>query len=237
MAKQKPNGLFINGSLKKSGVTFYLISGKVVARSAHSDQPKRRTRAQFVARQQLAHSCRLWAELKWAGEPMFSKTPTAYARFRTLMRRTPVVFTPKRGAMAEAELLLPGMPVSDGVLPVVNQWLGDTALVTSLTADDLQRGDKLRLYTLRQCLDSARPKVHVTATEVHISDFQTVDGHLALVGDEFADDMAGWALVHIRGTKCSSQQVVTRCTYYQQFTTEEALLSAAATYGGLTEKQ
>lgn len=240
MAKKKPAGLLLNGSLKKSGVTFYLRGGQTIMRTAHSEQPKRRTRAQFVARQQLTHSCRLWKMLCWAGEPLFEKTPTAYARFRTLMRRTPVVFTPCLGPMYGASLLLPGMPVSDGVLPVVEQRLGDVdgtaALLTSLTAADLRRGDKLRLYTLRQTIDGSRPRVRITASDLRVSDFQTVDGRLALVGDDFADDMTGWALVHIRGARCSSQQVVTRCTYYQPFTTEDALLAAAATYGGLTKE-
>lgn len=55
----------------------------------------------------------------------------------------------------------------------------------------------------------------------------------ALVSDEFADDMKGWALVHVRGERCSTQTAITRCTYYKQFTTEEALQAAAASYGGL----
>lgn len=240
MAKQKPMGLLINGSLKQSGISFYLRNGQMIARTAHSYQPKRRTRAQFVARQQLTHSCRLWMLLRLAGEPMFEHTPTAYARFRTLMRRTPVVFTPRRGSMAGAVLLLPGMPVSDGVLPVVEQWLGEAdgtaALLTSLTAGDLRPGDILRLYTLRQTIECGCPVVRVRAADLGVGDFQSVDGRLALVGDDFADDMTGWALVHIRETRCSSQQVVTRCTYYQPFTTEDALLSAAATYGGLTKE-
>ena len=239
MARQKPMGLLINGSLKQSGVTFYLRNGQMIARTAHSHQPKRRTRAQFIARQQLAHSCRLWTLLKWAGEPMFERTPTAYARFRTLMRRTPVVFVPCRGPLEGATLLLPGMPVSDGVLPVVEQWLGEVdgtaALLTSLTAADLRRGDSLRLYTLRQRAGE-RPAVQISTTDLKASDFQTVDGRLALVGAEFADDMTGWALVHLRGNKCSSQQVVTRCTYYRRFTTEEALKAAAKSYGGLTQE-
>lgn len=240
MARQKPMGLLINGSLKQSGVTFYLRNGQMIARTAHSHQPKRRTRAQFIARQQLAHSCRLWTLLKWAGEPMFEHTPTAYARFRTLMRRTPVVFVPCRGSLEGATLLLPGMPVSDGVLPVVEQWLGEVdgtaALLTSLTAADLRRGDCLRLYTLRQRVEGKCPVVRISKTDLKASDFQVVDGRLALVDGEYADDMTGWALVHIRGTRCSSQQVVTRCTYYQPFTTEEALQAAAASYGGLTKE-
>ena len=240
MAKQKPNGLFINGSLKSSGVTFYSRSGRMVARSASSSQPKRRTRAQFVARQQLSHSCRLWTMLKMAtdADPMFEKTPTAYARFRTLMRRTPVVFTAKVGPMAEAILLLPGMPVSDGVLPVVEQRLGEVdgvgALLTSVKAEDVKRGDILRLYTLRQTVEGRRPMVRIGADDLGVDDFREVDGCLALVDEGFADEMAGWALVHIRGAKCSSQQVVTRCTYYESFTTEKAFRTAARSYGGLT---
>lgn len=240
MAKQKPMGLLINGSLKQSGITFYLRDGQMIARSAYSHQPKRRTRAQFIARQQLAHSCRLWTQFKTAGEPLFEKTPTAYARFRTLMRRTPVVFIPQLGKTVGATLLLPGMPVSDGVLPEVEQWLGEVdgtaALLTSLTAADLRRGDALRLYTLYQRVEGSCPRVRIWSEEVPIGDFQTVDGRLALVGADYADDMTGWALVHVRGSRCSSQQVVTRCTYYLPFTTEEALLAAAASYGGLTRE-
>ena len=240
MAKQKPMGLLLNGSLKQSGVSFYLRNGQMIARTTHSMQPTRRTRAQFIARQQLTHCCRLWVILKVAGEPLFERTPTAYARFRTLMRRTPVVFIPRVGTMAGAMLLLPGMPVSDGVLPVVEQWLGEVdgtaALLTSLRAADLQRGDRLRLYTLRQTVELSRPMVRISAADLRVGDFQTVDDRLALVDGRFADDMAGWALVHIRGARCSSQSVVTRCTYYQPFTTDEALLAAADTYGGLTKE-
>lgn len=236
MAKQKINGLLITGSLKQSGITLYLRDGKVVPRTAHSHQPKRRTRAQFIARQQLAHSCRLWNKLKVAGEPMFEKTPTAYARFRTLMRRTPIVYTKQNGPT----LLLPGMPVSDGVLPVVKQRLvdvdGTPALLTSLTPADLRRGDILRLYTLRQRIEARHyPVVRISATDLSADDFQIVDGCLALVGREYGNDMTGWAVVHVRGEKCSSQQVVTNCTFYEQFTTEEALQVAAESYGGLTK--
>ena len=62
-----------------------------------------------------------------------------------------------------------------------------------------------------------------------------VDGRLALVGEEFADEMKGWALVKVVDDRCSSQTIVTRCTLYQQYTTEDALERAADSYGGLTE--
>jgi hypothetical protein len=56
-----------------------------------------------------------------------------------------------------------------------------------------------------------------------------------LKGDAFADDMKGWALVLVKGERCSPQTIITRCTLYQQYTTEEALEKAADSYGGLTE--
>ena len=112
MSKEKIAGLMINGRLKKSGVTFYTRNGQMVARTAHSNQPQSRTRGQFVARQQLAHSCRLWTTLKWAGEPTFATEQSPYSRFRSMMRRTPVVFLPSTGRLSNATLLLPGMPVS-----------------------------------------------------------------------------------------------------------------------------
>ena len=62
-----------------------------------------------------------------------------------------------------------------------------------------------------------------------------VGGHLALVGEEFGDEMKGWALVRVSDNRCTPQTIVTRCTLYQQYTTEEALQVAAKSYGGLTE--
>ena len=237
MKKRKLSGLLFVGRMPRAGITVYSRGEGIVARPAKSHQPKRRTRAQFVARQQQSHSCRLWAPLKWAGEPLFEKAPTAYARFRSLMRRTPVVFLPR---LSNATFLLPGMPVSDGVLPVVEQWLGEVdgtpALLTSLAPADLQRGDTLRLYSLHQYIEGRCPVVRIKADTLNLSDLREIDGHLALVRDDFADEMTGWALVHIRRGRCSSQSVVTRCTYYLPFTTNEALLSAAESYGGLTKE-
>ena len=63
-----------------------------------------------------------------------------------------------------------------------------------------------------------------------------VDGQLALVGEEFADDMKGWAVVRVVKDRCTPQTIVTRCTLYQQYTTEEALQAAAKSYGGITER-
>ncbi len=61
-----------------------------------------------------------------------------------------------------------------------------------------------------------------------------VDGHYVLKGEEFSDDKKGWALVQVVGNRCSTQTIVTRCTLYKQYTTEEALKKSAKSYGGLT---
>lgn len=236
MANNKIKGLTITGRLKEAGITIYLRNGKAVARTATSRQPKRRTRKQFIARQQMLHSTRLWTFLKYAGTPMFPALPTSYTRFLCLMRRTEVVFLPQRGRLAGATILLPEMPLSEGLMPTMKQRLGvvngNTALITDLNS--LHRGDKLILYTLTQNI-SGTPKVGFARREVMPGEMtETADG-MALVSDEFADDMKGWALVHVHGERCSTQTAVTRCTYYKLFTTEEALQEAAASYGGLTD--
>ena len=238
MANDRIKGLSITGRLKKSGITLYIRNGETVARTATSHQPKRRTRKQFVARQQLLHSCRMWTMLKYAGEPLFPAKPTGYAHFLSLMRRTQVVFLPKAGPLSDGTLLLPDMPLSEGVLPVIEQHLGEVdgsaALITDLRRGEMRRGEMLLLYTLKQAVEGEHPKVSISRREVKVSEMVDIDNGLALVGDDFADNMTGWALVRVSGERCSSQTAITDCTYYQQYTTEEALQEAAESYGGLT---
>ena len=166
MATINNNGLNFTGRIKKSGITIYNRNEKTIARTATSYQPKRRTRKQFVARQQLSHSSRLWTIMKWSGETLFPAKPTGYARFMNLMWHTKVVFLPQNDTLSEATLLLPRMPVSEGVLPVIEQRLGEVnntaALITDLTRVKLRPTDKLILYTLRQVVEYDRPKVHIT---------------------------------------------------------------------------
>ena len=80
-------GLKISGRLKESGITIYNRNGRTVTRTATSLQPERRTRKQFIARQQMLHSTRMWKLVKWAGTPMFPAQPTAYNRFLSLTAR------------------------------------------------------------------------------------------------------------------------------------------------------
>ena len=66
-------------------------------------------------------------------------------------------------------------------------------------------------------------------------ELRNVDGRLTLVGDVLGDDMRGWALVRMAESKASSQKVVTRCSLYEQYLTDEAFERAAQSYGGLTK--
>ena len=77
------------------------------------------------------------------------------------------------------------------------------------------------------------PTVVFKMREVKRDEFAIVDGCLALVDNDFANEMKGWALVRVMGRNCSTQSIVTRCNYYQQYTSEEAMEVAAKSYGGL----
>ena len=141
--------------------------------------------------------------------------------------------------MDQSSLLMPGIPMSDGILPMVKQELGEVngvpALLTDLKESDRTLHTKLRLYTAVQTLEYEMPRVRFSMRDVSWWDMTVVDGRLALVGEEFADEMKGWALVKVVDGRCSPQTIVTRCTLYQQYTTEDALERAADSYGGLTE--
>lgn len=232
MKNNKIVGLSLNGSLKKAGVTFYTKNGQTIMRVARSQQPMRRTREQFVARQRMRHAVAMWRPLKWAGEPLLG-----YGRFLSLMRRVPAVFLTENQHISGVTLLLPGMPVSDGVLPVVEQWLGmvegTPALLVEPGSLEMRSGDKLLLYRAQQTFHFDTPRVAITRREVESSEWVVDGDRVALVDESFGDTLSGWTLVHTRGGRCSSQGVVTCCTYYQQFTTEEALLTAAESYGGI----
>lgn len=239
MARQKMTGLLVNGSVRTAGVTFYTKGGKTIVRSAHSMQPKRRTRAQFEVRMRTRHNTALWQMMKMSGSTLFYGGNSAYTCFMSLAFRLPTVYLPCRGRLAGGTLLLPDMPVSEGSLTPVKQYLdevdGTAALLTNLKADSISTRETLLLYTVVQKIESGCPRARIRVEEVEPSRFVEVDGGMALVGEEFADTMKGWALVRVDGDRCSSQTIVTRCTYYEQYTTEQALLAAAKTYGGLTK--
>lgn len=233
--KSTSKGLMMVGSLRTSGITTYMKQGKLITRSSNSYQKRSNTISQFVQRQKMRHSVSLWMMLKYC-KTMFTQRPTAYNNFMSLANRLPVLYVDKTND--QASFLMPGIPVSDGTLPEVNLQLGEVnsvaALITDLKAGERHFREKLWLYTAIQDI-SAVPRVRFSMREVSRQDMIVLNGCLALVSEEFADDMKGWALVRVIDDRCSAQTIVTRCMLYQQYTTEEALQAAAKSYGGLTE--
>lgn len=236
--KSTSKGLMLIGSLRKAGVTTYMKQGKMITRVSSSDERRSNTLPQFIQRQKMRHTIALWKTLKFC-KTMFTERQTAYSNFASLANRLPVVFVPNNGVMNNASFLMPGIPVSDGRLPAINEQLGEVdgtaALMTDLKADAWMPQTKLLLYTAVQHFECNMPLVRFSVREVPWEEMTFIDDHYVLKDEAFADDMKGWALVLVRGEKCTSQTIVTRSTFFQSYTTEEAMQSAAESYGGLTE--
>ena len=234
----KGMGIQIPKRVRIAGTTFYVRDGQVVGRPAIQHEKRSNTFPQFVQRQKMRHAIALWKMLKLC-DVMFTERKNACLNFKSLANQLPAVYVTK-GQMDQASFLMPGIAMSDGILPMVKQKLGEVngtpALLTNLKAEERSEHVKLRLYTAVQTIESgALPRVRFSMREVSWWDMTVVDGHLALVGEEFADEMKGWALVKVIDDRCSRQTIVTRCTLYQQYTTQEALEEAAKSYGGLTK--
>ena len=238
MVKKKisSKGLVLTGRFPKAGMTFYMRQGQVVGRSSSSYEKRSNTLPQFIQRQKMRHSVALWKMLSFC-RTMFTERQTAYLNFLSLANRLPVVYV-QNVLMEQASFLMPGIPVSDGKLPAVKQELsevdGVAALMTDLIYGERQHHERLWLYTAIQNIEGPLPRVRFNMREVSRRELTEVNGHLALVNEEFADEMKGWALVKVIDDRCSPQSIVTRCTLYQQYTTKEALEKAADSYGGLT---
>lgn len=238
MNKNNKQGIIVDGSIRSAGVTFYTKQGQTIVRSATSRQPKRRTRNQFVQRQRLAHSMSIWFYIRDISSRMLNGRKNTYNCFMSLAAKLPPVFLTRHENACGMALLMPGIPVSCGTLTDIVYRLGSVgsspALLTSLMPGGLPGDECLLLVTLRQILQGTVPRLKVTKRQLAAADFTVVDGRLALVGDEFGDDNCGWALVRRHGDQCSTQTVVTASTAYRAYQTDEALLRAAESYGGLT---
>lgn len=230
-------GLLIPKKVSMGGMTFYKRQGQVVGRISESNERRSNTLPQFKQRQKMRHTQALWKMLKFC-ETMFTERGNVYQNFASLANRLPVVYVDKI-LMEQASFLMPGIPVSDGILPALQQELSEVngvhALMTGLKYGEQYEHEKLWLYTAEQEIEGSTPRVRFSKRDVSRQDMNIVDGQLALVGEEFADDMKGWALVRVSENRCSPQIIITRCTLYQQYTTEEALQAAAKSYGGLTD--
>ena len=231
-------GLMIIGSLRKDGITTYMKQGQMIIRSANSMERRSNTLPQFIQRQKMRHSVALWRMLKYC-KPMFTQGTTAYNNFLSLANRLPPVYVEKV-LMEQTSFLMPGIPVSDGTLPTIKQELGEIdgipALITDLKAHDWESWTELWLYTAVQTGSDRDLLVRFSKREVSWEEVTLVDGHYVLKGEEFADEMKGWALVLVKGERCSPQTLVTRCTLYRKYTTKEALEKSADSYGGLTDR-
>ena len=229
-------GVEIIGKIPSLGITKYIRNGVVVTRVSTSEG-RNNTPKQFIQRQRMRHSIALWKELsRWS--PMFTEGKTAYHRFLSLANQLPVVFLPKNKAEVEGSLLMPSIPVSEGNLLPLQLRLGEVggipALITDRKADDVRPFEVFMLYTAEQQFRREDcPVVTFKMREVKREEFTIIDGCLALVDSDFANEMKGWALVRVMGKNCSTQSIVTRCNYYERFTTDEALEEAVKSYGGL----
>ena len=231
-------GLLIPKKMRIGGMTFYKRQGQVIGRVSESMEKRSNTLPQFKQRQRMRHATELWKMLRFC-ETMFTERGNAYQNFTSLANRLPVVYV-ERIQMDQASFLMPGIPVSDGTLPALQQVLGEVngvpALMTGLKAGDQNFREKLWLYTAVQNIEGPLPRVRFSKRDVSWREMTVVDGQLALVGEEFGDDQKGWALVRVVDDRCTPQTIVTRCTLYQQYTTDEALQVAAKSYGGLTRR-
>lgn len=238
MNKKNKQGIMVDGSIKSAGVTFFTRGGKTIVRSATSRQPKRRTEKQFIKREGFAHNLSLWNTLSGTCDTLLTARSRPYDCFMSMAAKLPPVYLTRHENACGMALLMPGIPVSCGTLTDIVYRLGSVgtspALLTSLMPDDLHGDECLLLVTIRQILQGTVPRLKVTKRQLAAADFTVVDGRLALVGDAFGDDHCGWALVRRRGALCSTQTVVTASTAYRAYQTDEALLRAAESYGGLT---
>ena len=120
-------------------------------------------------------------------------------------------------------------------------------LCSSNRNPQLMPGDKVRFYRFGQLLESDCPRVKVNCCELALDNdprqnpalrnwrFLSHEGRLAIGGAD--DENRGWAVV-IYGEKeqsASTQQVITTCRLYEQYTTDEALAQAAESYGNVAQ--
>ena len=234
--KKTGMGLLIPKKLRVGGMTFYQRGGQVIGRVSESNERRSNTLPQFIQRQKMRHTTALWKILRFC-ELRFTERANAYQDFASIANSLPVVYVEKT-RMTDASFLMPGIPVSNGKLSTVEQHLGEVdgtpALITNLRAGDMNHGERLWLYSAEQHLEGDLPRVRFSRSDLIWQRGTAVDRPLILKGEEYADPMKGWAIVRVVGDQCSPQTIVTRCTLYQQYMTEEALQRAAISYGGLT---
>lgn len=247
------NGLLEDVEGQLNGLTLYKRNGKTFVRPSHIRQPHRLSRKQLLLRERQSHNNALWRALVATKMVFFEGEKPPYYRFMALNLFSPVPYLEKRQYHSGNALSLPNMVLSDGLLPPISYQLGDVdgqpALLTDLTKKEARK-DTLLLYVLHQKVithqnwpdqfylsikvETLTPNDFTLVPSTLLSPYKDIHGTLALVGDRFANPMLGFGLVRVKDGHASPQRVVTNCTYYERYTTEEALQAAAKSYGGLT---
>lgn len=263
MARQNNNDILgIEGRV--GPLTAYVRNGKKYWRVAHNRKTRRLSRKQLAVRERQSHNNALWRALKATEHVyMEGGENTTYSHFMSINMESPIPYFTKQQYHSGLALLLPNIIISDGPLQPISYQLVETdnpnsspdtpatipALLTDLTPQEAKKGEYL-LYVLQQKVITPpgwndMPYLHITVETITPADFTLVPstllspykstkGTLALVGERFADPMQGFALIRLKDGHASRQHIVTRCTYYEQYTTEEALQAAAKSYKGLT---
>lgn len=264
MARQNNNDILgIEGRV--GPLTAYVRNGKKYWRVAHNRKTRRLSRKQLAVRERQSHNNALWRALKATEQVyMEGGENTTYSHFMSINMESPIPYFTKQQYHSGLALLLPNMIISDGPLQPVSYQLGEIdspnispntpvtlpALLTDLTHQEVKKGEYL-LYVLQQTVITPQgwsdmPYLRITVETITPNDFTLVPstllspykntkGTLALVGPRFADPMLGFAIVRLKDDHASRQHVVTRCTYYERYTTEEAIQVAAKSYGGFTK--
>ena len=202
------------------GLTTYIRNGKKYVRVSTSHQPRRLSRKQLLVRERQSHN----------------------------------------NALLLPDMVLSDGPLPP-VSYQLGEVDGQPALLTDLTPKDVRnlsapddavngKGTSLLLYILKQRVipqhvdtdlfqlsikvEALTAEAFTTVPSTLLSPYKSAKGTLALTDDRFADPMLGFGIVRIKDGHASRQHVITRCTYYEQYTTEEALQAAAKSYKGLT---
>lgn len=202
------------------GLTTYIRNGKKYVRVSTSHQPRRLSRKQLLVRERQSHN----------------------------------------NALLLPDMVLSDGPLPP-VSYQLGEVDGQPALLTDLTPKDVRnlsapddavngKGTSLLLYILKQRViplhvdtdlfqlsikvEALTAEAFTTVPSTLLSPYKSAKGTLALTEDRFADPMLGFGIVRIKDGHASRQHVITRCTYYEQYTTEEALQAAAKSYKGLT---
>ena len=228
MKKRKKIGILVDGSIRSAGVTFYTRDNQTVVRSSVSMQPHRCSAAQFDVRQRLYHNLHLWTTLRPVSDTLLTRR-----QFFALAASLPPVYLTREALASGTTLLLPGIPVACGPLPMVEVELGSVDGTPALLFSG-PAGAGFLLVTLRQIMPDGVQRLVAETSPVDADSLVEVGGRWALVGDTYGDTTCGWALVRRHGTLCSTARVVTASTAYREYQTSEALTAAADSYGGLT---